>query len=347
MKGNVMKKSLFFGADLGGTTWKLAVPDGPKMEQWPIVQFASFVENGPEASIANLVLMLNGIVERQFKCTLSDVAGIGLCSPGPASIDGVLGMDSTGNLKHPAWKGFHIRKELEKATGRPVTYLNDCNAGALGEYALRFSPKANKTLVCVSPGTGLGGGAVFNGSLMIGRDGYAAEFGHVRIPTDLFGDESHAPCGCGKRGCAEAYVSLKALERQLSDAIKKSEHREHPLARDGSTVREKSLQLLELAAGGDALAWSLFERQAKALGLLLTNLSNVFNADIYVIGGGIADAPEHVKSRYLETVLATFKQESFATIAKNPAIEWAKGGDGSNALGAVAWAIESSNKKRR
>src|SRR5205814_6817145 len=118
----------------------------------------------------------------QIGATLSDVVVIGLDTPGPASATGVLSARGSTNFVHAGWAGFDIREGLARTLEKPVTYLNDGNAGALWGHFTIFGAHNAATSISAIIGTGLGGGVITGGHVVKGRSGFGGELGHVLIP---------------------------------------------------------------------------------------------------------------------------------------------------------------------
>src|SRR5262249_3617364 len=134
---------------------------------------------------------------------LCDVLGAGIATPGPASVTGVLSAAGSTNFGHPGWAGFDLPTQLSLLLDLPVFYLNDGNAAALwGHIAACGGRASSSTSITAVVGTGLGGGLVVNGRLVVGRNGFAGELGHVLIPFERIDDASDlAPrCNCGRYG---------------------------------------------------------------------------------------------------------------------------------------------------
>jgi len=278
-------RQLFVGVDMGGTDIKATVTDADGnilFDAFPKV--LSLASEGPKVTVGQLKIAAEKALELAG-ATWDEVISVGLDTPGPASLDGVLGRSP--NLKHPEWPNFAIRAAFEAAIGKPVKYSNDGNAAAAWEYHRLYGDAKDKILGAVILGTGLGGALVQGGDVLTGVRGYGAEFGHVRLPTyELVTDGDVPVCGCGKKACAEAFISLTALDRQLRKIFERGEHPEHPLRQIPDEGRARAVRLLGLAQKGDALAQDLFDQQAKALGFLLVQLAHSFDPHIFLIGGG-------------------------------------------------------------
>jgi glucokinase len=173
--------------------------------------------------------------------------------------------------------------------------------------------------------------------VLTGARGYGGEFGHIRIDARELAGGEVPPCGCGQRGCAEAYASVAALDRFLRQALARPEHRAHPLQAIPDVGRERALRLLALAQqeGGDALAQDLFDRQADALGLLFVQVANSCDPDVFIIGGGITESSPAFRARYLERVRTTFRRGAFPLVAEEARIEYAGDQDMAGCRGAA------------
>lgn len=332
-------KVLFAGLDIGGTTIKSILVDDKGEEVGGMVEVRSKVKDGYEATFAQLELAMEQLVEGAG-LSRSMIKGIGLDVPAPCS-DGVIW--GKANLAQD-WVGTNIRDQFSSRVNIPVTMTNDCNAAALGEYAIRRKHLGG--LLLVAPGTGLGGGMVLPGGQGYeGQHGLALEVGHVSVPFREE-DGSLPSCSCGLEGCAEAWVSLTALRRRLGIELAKEQWSDHPLANDSIPIEEKAFQLRDYASNGDALARQLFEQQANILGHMIADVVRVFDPGLVVIGGGLTEAD--FRDDFLEWVKVGFQKRAWPMYLQSPIdpevettrFEWATGGDGAAALGMAYTARE-------
>ncbi len=185
-------------------------------------------------------------------------------------------------LTLPDWADYPARTEIEKRLGARVILENDANSAALGEkwlgVARDFSDMGMVTL-----GTGVGGGLVLGGRIWHGMSGMANEFGHMTV------EPSGALCGCGNRGCLEAYASATAVVRMANEAI--AAGGAVGLARAAEMKNGfSSKAIYNLAAQGDEHAKQIFRTVGRMLGIALSGLVNALNLPIYVVGGGVAGA---------------------------------------------------------
>jgi predicted NBD/HSP70 family sugar kinase len=327
-------RALYLGLDMGGTDIKATISDGEGRILVPSCdKVLSLAAEGPARTIEQLALAATKVLDAAGG-TWDQVGCVGLDTPGPATLDGVIG--KSPNLKHPAWGGFGIRAAFERHIRRPVLYANDGNAAAYWEYFRLYREDKTKVLAAAILGTGLGGALVWGGHVLTGANGYGAEFGHIRLPTQGLCPDGDVPvCGCGKRACAEAFVSVAALDSVLRKELSREENRHHPLRDIPDQGRARALKLLGLAQAGDALALALFDLQADALGTLFVQLANAFDPHVLIIGGGLTESSESFRVRYLERVKAVFRREAFPLIAEEARIEFAQDQDMAGCRGAA------------
>jgi glucokinase len=188
---------------------------------------------------------------------------------------------------HLAWRNEPLRAAVSEVVRLPVVVENDANAAAWAEW--RFGAGRGETrLVCVTLGTGIGGGIVIDGQVQRGRHGMAGEFGHMIVVPE------GQRCECGNRGCLEQYASGNVLGREARE-----------LARAGSPVTVPMMErvggdvdalvgpvITGAARDGDPVAIELFEEVGRWLGIGLANLAAALDPGMFVIGGGVSDAGE-------------------------------------------------------
>ena len=152
-----------------------------------------------------------------------------------------LSAEGSTNFVHPHWAGFDIRENLAKRLGKPVTYLNDGNAGALWGHFTIFGANSRETSISVVIGTGLGGGIIIDGNVVKGKMGFGGELGHVLIPyQSIAGIAGMNPqCNCGRTGDLESLCSLTAIEKSLLPFFL-PRYPGHQLASVGTCTRRRS-----------------------------------------------------------------------------------------------------------
>lgn len=331
--------SYFVGLDIGGTTVKAVLVDHLAEQAGPLTEVRSNVKEGYEATFRQLDLAIDRLtvaagIERNA------IKGIGLDVPAPSS-DGVIwGKANLGD----DWVGTDVRGKLSERMGTPVFMTNDGNAAALGEYALRHNHLSS--LMLVAPGTGLAGGLVLPGGRSYeGSNGLALEVGHVCVPFRE--DDGELPtCGCGLKGCVEAWVSLVALRRRLCLELAKPTWAKHPLNSSEASIEEKAFQLRGYAEQGDDLAISIFKQQGIILGFLIADMVRVFDPGLVVIGGGLTEAS--FRDHYMDWIQEGFAGRTWPAYQRSPLdpnkitteFEWAIGGDAAAAIGMAYTAKE-------
>jgi len=235
---------------------------------------------------------------------LDDVAVVGLDTPGPASATGVLSAKGSTNFVHPDWSCFDLRAGLEAKLGKPVTYLNDGNAGALwGHFAL-FGASSSKTSISAIVGTGLGGGVIIEDMVLKGRKGFGGELGHVLIPyQSITGVEGLVPvCNCGRTGDLESVCSLTAIEKTFLPYFL-AKFPDHELGRFGD-MHTAAKAVRGMAERGDEMCREIFRVQAHALGLFFDEMVNTFDPDALIVGGGAIETGKEFQDWFVAEIHA-------------------------------------------
>lgn len=262
------------GIDLGGTFIKGGIVDDlGRILLSDSVPTES--EKGADGVADNIARLVNSLLMRTG-LSADDVLGIGMGVPGMInSKDGVV--TYSNNL---AWQDFAIAKGVEARTGARVKIANDANVAALGEAKFGAGRGLN-SLVMLTLGTGVGGGAVLDGRLYEGNLGAGAEFGHSAI---VLGDKGRL-CTCGRRGCLEAYASASALIRDTKRSMLRN--RESKMWQVGSLDRVDGRTAFAYRES-DSTAAVVVARYIEALGCGITNIANVLRPDAILIGGGVS-----------------------------------------------------------
>ena len=266
--------TLTIGIDVGGT--KVAAgavkPDGTIVEK---VRRTTPALDGDatQAAIADVVKELAG---------RHTVEAVGLAVAGFVD-EKRSSMLFSANL--PGLTGDPLRADLERAVGLPVVVENDANAAAWGE-AVHGAGQGEQYLVCVTVGTGIGGGLVLGGELYRGRFGVGGEIGHLRVEPD------GRPCGCGNRGCWEQYASGTALVREARwrAAESRADARTLLALGDGEPEGIQGKHVTEAAHAGDRVAIASFDSIGHWLGQGLSDMASLLDPGVFVIGGGVCQA---------------------------------------------------------
>ena len=173
----------------------------------------------------------------------------------------------------------------DRLGGIPVALTNDANAAALGEMVYGVA-RGMKNFIVITLGTGVGSGIVVNGQLLYGCDGFAGELGHV---TMVRGEEGRS-CGCGRKGCLEAYCSATGVARTAREMLAKTTR--PSLLRDMDPEAITSLDVSIAAGKGDELANEIFQFTGKMLGEACADFAAFSSPEAFVFFGGLVKAGE-------------------------------------------------------
>ncbi|HLZ41815.1 MAG TPA: ROK family protein [Candidatus Sulfotelmatobacter sp.] len=264
------------GVDMGGTNLRIAAitTEGQLLEK---ITLGVKVALGRDYVIGEMCDAIKRLSE-QYRGTGRFIgAGIGV----PGIIDVPAGiMRKSANL--PGWTDYPVRDEIERRLGARILLDNDANVAALGEKWLGAGRDVDN-MAMLTLGTGIGGAIILNGKIFYGMSGMAGEFGHVTI------EPNGVPCGCGNHGCAERYASATAVVRMAKEAIESGLAPE--LAKAANSDPEFSAKsVYNLALQGNPDAQRIFLRFGQALGILMADLVNILDLDMFVIGGGVVSA---------------------------------------------------------
>ncbi|MCC3769082.1 ROK family glucokinase [Streptomyces sp. UNOC14_S4] len=197
------------------------------------------------------------------------------------------------------WRHEALKDKVEQRVGLPVVVENDANAAAWGEY--RFGAgQGHDDVICITLGTGLGGGIIIGNKLRRGRFGVAAEFGHVRVvPDGLL-------CGCGSQGCWEQYASGRALVRYAKQRAQATPENAEILLGlgDGTVEGIEGKHVSAAARQGDPVAIDSFRELARWAGAGLADLASLFDPSAFIVGGGVSDEGDLV----LDPIRKSFKR---------------------------------------
>jgi glucokinase len=291
------------GVDLGGTAVNYTLMNG--REQFLIERLCEYparAREGPDVCLQQIADGLKIAVELAG-IPLAEVTVVGLDTPGPGSAVGVLSARGSTNFVHPEWAGFDIRANLANKLGKPVTYLNDGNAGALwGHFAIFGASSKLSTSVTAIIGTGLGGGVIIEGNVVKGRKGFGGELGHVLIPYQSIRGVTglHPQCNCGRTGDLESLCSLTSIEKSLLPFFL-PRYPGHELGRLGD-LRKAAKLVRGLAESGDLMCKEIFRVQAHALGLFFDGMVNTFDPDALIVGGGALETKEDFQRWFIDEI---------------------------------------------
>ena len=282
---------VIIGVDLGGTFVKTAIVSTERK----IIAKASRpsdADGGPkavmdamEASVRDL-LAENGL-------TMDNVLAAGFGAPGPMNWQTGI-VYSPPNL--PGWKDVPLAADMSKRLGVPCYVDNDANVACYGEFWMGAGHGA-ESVVVFTLGTGVGGGVVVFGQLLRGIDGTAAELGHIKVMRD------GRMCGCGSKGCLEAYASVTGMVRTAEEKWAEAETALKAMT-GGDTEMLDGKIIYEAAVAGDAYAQWVFDETATWIGLGAASMVNMLNPERIILCGGMIAAGDMLFDKVREVVKA-------------------------------------------
>jgi glucokinase len=299
-----MNTKLIIGIDLGGTNLKVGLLDSKyKIIRREILDTQRFTRK--ESLVSAIVDAVNKIIKNN-NLKKNDILGVGLGLPGP--------IDAKKGIVHffpniSGWKEVNLKMILQKRLKLPVSLDNDANLMSLAEYKLGAAVGFKNSL-CLTLGTGVGGGIIIDGSIYRGANNASGEIGHVPI------NERGPRCNCGGVACLEAYIGSSRIKEEARKIFKRN-----------ITLEELSAKAKEK----ESRALSLWESVGKRLGVALVGTVNLLDLDAVVIGGGVANAG----SILFDKVKKTIAKQAMSVQAKHVRVFKAKLGNDAGMIGAA------------
>lgn len=260
------------GVDIGGTTVKIGLfeTEGKLLEKWEVPTDTS--DHGERILPDVAKSIQQKFAERGI--AKEEVAGVGVGIPAPVNGDGVV--QQTANL---GWGYKEVKREFQELLGgMRVEAGNDANVAAMGELWLGAG-KGEKDMIMITLGTGVGGGVIIDGKMLIGHHGAGGEIGHICV-----NDSEEDACGCGLHGCLEQYASATGIAKLARKALAE-EHEETVLQ-----GRPDAKAVFDAVKTGDPLAIRIAETFGTYLGEAMATLAVIADPAVFVIGGGVSKA---------------------------------------------------------
>ena len=304
----------YIGIDMAGTNI-LAVLEN---ENFQILTNASVKTNlpRPEQEIAADMAAVARQAAEEAGLSLDQIEWVGVGTPGIAN-------SATGIIEYSNNLGFcntPMVQYLEEALGRPAFIENDANAAAYGEY-VAGAAKGAKHAVCITLGTGVGGGIIIDGKIYCGSNFGGAEIGHTVI------DVNGPMCSCGRKGCFEVFSSATGLIRMTKEALAA-----HPESAMKDEERITGRTAFNYMRAGDETAKQVVDDYIRYLAAGITNTINIFQPDVLCIGGGVCNEGDPLLLPMKEIV----KKEVYTRNSpKNTEIVIAKLGNDAGIIGAA------------
>ncbi len=284
------------GVDLGGTRIRaiLWTSDGGIRGRSECLTQA---EEGVDAVVARI---RHTIDEAVGDFDWGHIAGVGIGAPGP--LDPFRGVVlEAPNL--PGWTKVPLRDLIRDAYGKPTHLGNDADLAALGEHAFGAGQGVDD-MVYMTISTGIGGGIISDGRLLLGSQGFAGEIGHHTIMVD-------GPlCACGNRGCLEAMASGTAIARMGRDAVSRGRGEALLRLAQGRPEAITARVVADAATAGDEVAIGIIRLAARYIGIGMANLVSILNPALFVLGGGVT----RIGDLLFDTIRQTLAQTALSSM---------------------------------
>lgn len=308
-------------ADVGGTNLRAALinSSGQVLERYK--RRTPKAETSVEI-IGAFVGAARELMHRKTVQGILRIRGVAIAVPGTVDVEQGIVMTAP-NV--PSLDGLRLTAALEQELAIPAIIENDANAAAVGEM-WQGAGRDRNTILCLTLGTGVGGGIILDKELWRGRDGAAGEIGHLIVEPVGY------PCPCGGRGCLEVYASATAIVRLAREMSPR-----YPTSPIHTIEGLSAEKVYKLGLNGDELAREVFRRVGFYLGIGLTSLINLFNPEMIIIGGGAAAGWELFDNHMREQIAS----RAFAVPARRVEIVRAECDDNAGLLGAAHLAFTS------
>ncbi len=309
----------YVGIDLGGTN----ISAGVVNEKYEIISKSSTKTNCPRPAEKIAEDMAKTAIDAVNKASLSmdQIEWIGIGTPGIAD-------NANGIIVYSNNLGFNnvpMAEYIQKFINKPVYIENDANAAAYGEF-VAGAAKDSVNAVCITLGTGVGGGIIIDGKIYSGSNMAGAELGHTVINCD------GPQCTCGRKGCFEVYSSATGLIRMTKEAMEKDKSStmwQISAERNNKVTARTSFDAMR---AGDKSATEVVDKYIKYLAAGITNIINIFQPDVLCIGGGVCNEGDPLLIPVKEIV----KKEVYTrALNKNTEIVIAKLGNDAGIIGAA------------
>ncbi len=321
-----MKK--YIGCDLGGTNLRAAIVDVESGVVLHHMSIPTLAREGHEAVMKRMAELFMQILE-STGMKREEIGGVGIGVPG------VVDLEKGETIFLPnlsgTWPHVPLRDTIAKLTGLRVALLNDVRAITNGEWHFGAG-RGVETVAVFAIGTGIGGGLVINGQLHLGIGGTGGELGHTTI------DYNGPVCGCGNKGCLEAYASgpaiaalgMKAVAQGLTTRI--AEMCEYDLNRITPSL------IAEAALAGDKIAREIYERAGFYLGIAAANVCVAVGPRRIIIAGGVAQAGDLL----LEPIRRTLRERVTVMPIEQVKVVRSQLGNNAGVIGVACWAANES-----
>jgi glucokinase len=300
-------------ADVGGTNTRMAVVTDAG-EILTLLKKSTRCRKGREEMMKFLVSFARETIEKS-QLPIEKICGMGIGFPGPLNAE-------TGTIFNPpnltGWDNVPLKDILEEELKMPVSVENDANSAALGEW-WKGAGVGTNSMVCITLGTGVGGGIILDGRIWHGASCIAGEIGHTTVIRNGI------KCTCGNKGCLEAYASSRGIIERVNIALSEESDK------DKFQPITELKQLDQLVMQGNEIILNVIKETGVIVGITVANLANLLNPEMVVLFGGVTNLGENLITPLREEV----KKRAFKKATESLRIEVAKLGDNSGILGAA------------
>lgn len=327
------KAPFFFGVDVGGTNIKIGLLD----DSGRTLAFESIETRepeGPEQAILRSAETCRELATR-IGADFRAIPRIGLGTPGSMCLERGMLLQPP-NL--PNWYEFPIVDRLELASGLPVSFINDANAAAFGEFWVGTGSE-HRSLVMLTLGTGVGGGIISEGHLINGANSFGSECGHIVVDCHK---DARLCVWDGGRGQLEAYASASAVVKRTEEQLRKGAQSSlNRILMNGKTITAKRVH--DAAVSGDDFAMQIIDEVAFYLGVGITSIVHMVDPGLVVLGGAMNFGGNScsIGKRFLEKVTAEFAERTFPNVKNGTKIEFASLGGDAGYIGAAGIARQT------
>lgn len=275
------------GVDIGGTNTKIGIVS----DEGRIVAKESIKTLSIEGVDATLKRIWETIKELLLKNQINyeDLLGVGMGIPGPVREQEIVGFFAN----FPWEKNLNIAKLFRNISGKETKLENDVNVIALGE-ARHGAGKGAKTSVTIALGTGIGGGIYIDGKILSGFNGAGGEVGHMKLVKD------GKLCGCGQKGCFEAYASATGIEREAISRLKVNKTNKLYQKLNGEIDKVEAKDVFDCAKEGDLFSLDIVDYEAEYLAMGIGNVLNLINPEKIILAGGVSLAGDILLNKVKE-----------------------------------------------
>jgi glucokinase len=322
--------SIYIGCDLGGTNIKAGLVDVESGQVLMSDRVPTLSREGYEVVIKRMATLISTLMD---KCGVDcgEIGGVGVSAPGELDLENGTTLFLTNFPGH--WPNVPICEILQGYLNLPVVILNDVRAITLAEFIFGAGEDV-EDMACFAVGTGIGGGLIINGKLLLGLRGTAGEVGHQTI--DINGPR----CNCGSNGCVETFASGPAIASMGIRAV--SQGRETLIAdmAAGDLNTITPAMIARAAKAGDVVANEIWENAGRYLGTGVANVITIFGPRRIVLSGGVMAAGDLL----LDPIRRTVKERVFLVPVEEVQIVLGELGNTAGVIGMALWASRQTDR---